>query len=58
MKFALFYLPYFLCVIDSVDRLHVACGVGASTKIVLHLLKAFPESSVVKTNKVLSLIHN
>jgi hypothetical protein len=29
----------------------VACGVGASTNVVLHLLKAFPEASVVKTNK-------
>lgn len=33
------------------DRLHVACGVGASTRVIHSILKCYPEAVLMRTNK-------
>ena len=33
------------------NRLHVACGVGASTRVIHSILKCYPEAVLMRTNK-------
>ena len=53
--FVLFALPSSLTfcffVLPNNDRLHVACGVGASTFVVQSLLDCYPEATLMKTTK-------
>ena len=41
----------FAFLLQNNDRLHVACGVGASTFVVQSLLDCYPEATLMKTTK-------